>query len=94
MHFARMTGHDYREDHCFVTVNTAPRRNCLSRTVDGKVELLPFGEIVLKAYLKIEADSPEIDLRICAIVPDHLHLNNDWVRLMATTRSRDELAML
>ena len=27
-----------------MTINTAPRRNCLSRIVGGKVELLPFEE--------------------------------------------------
>ena len=63
MHYARMTGHDYHEGYYFVTINTAPRRNCLSRIAGGKVELLPFGEIVLKAYLQMSADSPEIDLR-------------------------------
>ena len=42
MHYARMIGHDYREGYYFVTINTAPRRNCLSRIVGGKVELLPF----------------------------------------------------
>ena len=51
MHYARMIGHDYHEGYYFVTINTAPRRNCLSRIVGGKIELLPFGEIVLKAYL-------------------------------------------
>ena len=44
MHYARMTGHDYHEGFYFVTINTAPRRNCLSRIVGGKVELLPFEE--------------------------------------------------
>ena len=73
MHYARMTGHDYHEGYYFVTINTAPRRNCLSRIVGGKVELLPFGELVLKAYLQMSADSPEIDLRVCAIMPDHFH---------------------
>ena len=73
MHYARMAGHDYHEGYYFVTINTAPRRNCLSHIVGGKVELLPFGEIVLKAYLQMEADSPEIDLRVCAIMPDHFH---------------------
>ena len=53
MHYARMTGHDYHEGYYFVTINTAPRRNCLSRIAGGKVELLPFGEIVLKAYLQM-----------------------------------------
>ena len=73
MHYARMTGHDYREGYYFVTINTAPRRDCLSRIVGGKVELLPFGEIVLRAYLQMSIDSPEIDLRVCAIMPDHFH---------------------
>ena len=73
MHYARMAGHDYHEGYYFVTINTAPRRNCLSRIVCGKVELLPPGEIVLKAYLQMGADSPEIDLRVCAIMPDHFH---------------------
>ena len=44
MHYARMMGHDYREGYYFVTINTAPRRNCLSRIAGGKVELLPFEE--------------------------------------------------
>ena len=73
MHYARMAGHDYHDGYYFVTINTAPRRNCLSRIVGGKVELLPFGEIVLKAYLQMSADSPEVDLRVCAIMPDHFH---------------------
>ena len=73
MHYARMIGHDYHEGYYFVTINTAPRRNCLSCIAGGKVELLPFGEIVLKAYLQMSADSPEIDLRVCAIMPDHFH---------------------
>ena len=73
MHYARMIGHDYHEGYYFVTINTAPRRNCLSRIVGGRIELSPFGEIVLKAYLQMNADSPEIDLRVCAIMPDHFH---------------------
>ena len=73
MHYARMIGHDYHEGYYFITINTAPRRNCLSQIIDGKVVLTPLGEIVLKAYLKMAADSPEIDLRVCAIMPDHFH---------------------
>ena len=73
MHYARMIGHDYHEGYYFVTINTAPRRNCLSRIVGGRIELSPFGEIVLRAYLQMSADSPEIDLRVCAIMPDHFH---------------------
>ena len=44
MHYARMTGHDYHEGYYFVTINTAPRRSCLSRIAGGKVELLLFEE--------------------------------------------------
>ena len=73
MHYARKYGHDYHEGYYFVTINTAPRRNCLSQIVGGKVVLTPLGEVVLKAYLKMAADSPEIDLRVCAIMPDHFH---------------------
>ena len=86
MHYARMTGHDYREGYYFVTINTAPRRDCLSRIVGGKVELLPFGEIVLRAYLQMSIDSPEIDLRVCAIMPDHFHA------IIAFRRRGDPLA--
>jgi len=73
MHYARMIGHDYHEGYYFVTINTAPRRNCLSRIVGGKVELTALGEIVLRAYLQMAVDSPEVDLRVCAIMPDHFH---------------------
>lgn len=73
MHYARKSDHDYHEGYYFITINTAPRRNCLSQIVGGRVVLTPLGEIVLKAYLKMTADSPEIDLRVCAIMPDHFH---------------------
>lgn len=73
MNYARMKGRDYCRGYYLVTIATSPRRNCLSRIVNGKVELSPFGEEVLEAYLKMGADAPELNLVNCAIMPDHFH---------------------
>ena len=73
MNYARMRGRDYCRGYYLVTIVTSPRRNCLSRIVKGKVELSPFGEVVLKAYLQMGAEAPELNLVICAIMPDHFH---------------------
>ena len=103
MHYARMSGHDYHEGYYFVTINTAPRRNCLSRIVGGKVALLPFGEIVLKGYkphgvaVKRLAESTTLVLSgFPESVPStpinygNCHLNNDWARAIAVGQSGDE----
>lgn len=73
MNYARMRWRDYCRGYYLVTIVTSPQRNCLSRIVKGKVELAPFGEVVLKTYLQMGAEALELNLVICAIMPDHFH---------------------
>ena len=73
MHYARKFGHDYHRGFSFITINTAPRREFLSRVENARIVLSSYGQIVDNAFVQMAADSPEIDLRVTAIMPDHVH---------------------
>jgi len=53
---------------------SSPRRSLFSRIEQGGVKLLPVGEMVAKAIRMMEADSPEVGVRVFSIMPDHVHM--------------------
>ena len=74
MHYARKYDHDYTRGFYMVTISTFPRRDCLSRIVMAQIELTVLGEMVEEAVKRMSLDSPELEVRQIAIMPDHLHL--------------------
>jgi putative transposase len=70
----RVRGHDYYgKGYYFVTVTCLHRRHWLSRIENGRVQLLPAGELWMENWRKIATEDPAYELGATAVMPDHFH---------------------